>query len=446
VVARVRPALRAGRSTPLAESLTRLESLVSPWTGPVRRTGEALWETDEAAFIRWEAELCDVAALTGAALRNPFAGSVHYDRARARAGAIGEALERYASVHVPDGLPLDTAAALGAQAVEPASFALFAREQYAAEGFRFGPFEAATPVRWTHGWRLPDCRPVMLPAQLVYLCEGVVAGETRIGYATTSGNACGASLEEALLGGLLELVERDAFTIAWNARLTLPRFDLSDFEYAAYYARTGLEYRAIDLSAMLGVPAAVATVRDERSGLAALAVGAAAATSAAQAVDKAIREAFHSRGWAAHRHAREPERVAGLRAEEIDAFDQHVLYYCALERARETAFFDAGSVRSGLAGTCDLREGTPYGQLLELLERLNARGVDVYFVDLTPDDVREAGLHVVSVVAPQLARIDASHRYRYLGGERPYEVPAALGLAPRRLAFDDLNPHPHPFP
>ncbi len=433
-------------STPLGESLPRLTSLVSPLTGPVRRTGEALWETDDAPFIRWEAELCDVEVLAGSTLRNPFSGSVHYDRERALAGALGEALERYAAVHMPSDLPFDTAAGLGSAAVDPASFALFAPEQYAASGFRFQPFEPRSLVRWTHGWSLPDCRPVLLPAQLVYLREGSVDGETRIGYATTSGNACGATLEEALLGGLLELIERDAFVIAWNAQLTLPRFDLSDFAYAGYFARTGLDYAAIDLGATLGVPAAVATVRDARSGRAALAVGAAGATTAASAADKAIREAFHSRGWAALQHTCDPERVARLRAEEIEAFDQHVLYYCDPERARETAFFDAGPAQSRLAGTCDVPDGTPYRQLLEVLRRLREHAVQVYFVDLTPDDVREAGLHVVSVVAPQLARIDASHRLRYLGGERLYEVPARLGLAPGRLAFNDLNPRPHPFP
>ena len=39
--------------------------------------------------------------------------------------------------------------------------------------------------------------------------------------------ACGATLEEAILSGLLELVERDAFLIAWYNRLSLPLVDWS---------------------------------------------------------------------------------------------------------------------------------------------------------------------------------------------------------------------------
>jgi len=67
-------------------------------------------------------------------------------------------------------------------------------------------------------------------------------------------------------------------------------------------------------------------------------------------------------------------------------------------------------------------------------------------VDLTPVDLREAGLHVVRVLAPRLCQLDVDHGLRALGCERLYRAAFAAGLTEAPLAYDDVNPLPHPFP
>jgi len=206
---------------PTAEAL--LESLISPYVGIVSDVAEILRGADDGRFACFTARLASNSRLVGAAIEEGGGGR-HLDRRRARSAALAEAAERYSASFVPAASVLASAASLGGAAVEPASFALFSDEQYAAPGFPFRRYDAATRVRWVEGVDLADGRSVLLPAQLVYLPRAV-SDEALIGYATSSGLAAGWSREEAALAGLLEVVERDAFVLAWTNRLSLPVLD-----------------------------------------------------------------------------------------------------------------------------------------------------------------------------------------------------------------------------
>ena len=64
----------------------------------------------------------------------------------------------------------------------------------------------------------------MIPASLVYLAIPPTAREDAFTPATSNGLAAGPTLDYAILHGLYECIERDAFLITWMARLPHPRF------------------------------------------------------------------------------------------------------------------------------------------------------------------------------------------------------------------------------
>jgi ribosomal protein S12 methylthiotransferase accessory factor len=86
------------------------------------------------------------------------------------------------------------------------------------------------------------------------------------------------------------------------------------------------------------------------------------------------------------------------------------------------------------------------GEIEALIDRIERAGSSAYAVDVTSPDVRRLGLHVVKTLAPELCALDVSHRARFLGGRRVLHAAAELGLLPRALRADELNPDPHPFP
>ena len=412
-----------------------LESLVSPFVGVVCGMQDVLAGPEDA---RRAAAWCESAY--------PFAilggGSGPTSR-EARDAAVGEAVERYAaSIVDPTRLVLASARELGADAIDPASFALFSERQYRSPGFPYARFDADTRVSWIDGISLPDGAPVLVPAQLVHLAG--FEDEPPICRTTSSGLACHTSAASATLRALLELLERDAFMLTWKARLSWPVLEWREHAElhrleTAFVKPTGLRVRAVDLSAVWRIPIVAAVARTTLAGAAPLGVGAAADVTVEGAVTKALDEAIRVLTW-----ARALRRRSGspLRPDDVEELDDHVRFYADPANAFRTQFLDGSTAVRSVEHVRPL----PEPHLDEICRRLARRGMRAYAVDVTSSDVREAGLSVVRVVVPELCALDVEHRARLLGGSRLYEEPVRLGRCTRVLTEDDVNPDPHPFP
>jgi ribosomal protein S12 methylthiotransferase accessory factor len=435
--------------TPLDQSLARLETLVSPYTGIVRRIDVHLVGPDDARLIRIGAKTADGDQVTGAG-RGALDGTCGWaeHEPHARAAAIGEAAERYAGSCLPADSLLATAAELGPAAVDPGRFALFAAWQYAQRGFMFEPFTREARVRWVRGFSLPDAADSLLPAQLVYLGWRRTTGEAPIGYATSNGLACGATLEEAVLAGLFELIERDAFMLTWTNRLSMPLLDWSDdadlsaFE-SRYLAPAGARHHAVDLSPFLDVPVVIAAAEGDGVKEPAFSLGAGSAPTVVEAAKKALAEAYAVRTWGRLLMLTEPDVPD---SSDVTTFADHIHFYTRPPRSVAAQFLVASSDRRSVGEVPALAGTTPLERIAELTDRLARRSISAYAVDVTSPDVAAAGVAVAKVVAPELCSLDVRHDCRFLGGERLYRAAFELGLAEAPLAPEDVNPCPHPFP
>lgn len=421
-----------------------LDALVSPYVGVVRLVDELLVSTCDPPLPRVCAELGSDERILGARL-DPLGalGGVAASRDDARRAALGEAAERYSLSYLPpDRLVVASAAELGPDAVDPGRFALFTPEQHACEGFPFVPFEPETRVPWIDGLCVDTGEDAWLPAELVYLADSVAAGGTRIGYATTGGAACGTSFESALLRGLLELCERDAFVLAWTVGLSLPLLDWSRHRRLREldersFAPTGLAYAAVDLSSLHRLPCVLGVVRTPAPGPA-LAVGAAAAPTVERAWAKALAEAFSTHALARSLLERRPDAAFAPHGDDVVAFDDHVLFHALHEHAGAGRFLDAAADRVDIRDVPPLEGGDDAARIDALTRRIRDAGSSAYAVDATSPDLRTLGLHVVKTLAPELCMLDVPHRARFLGGGR---LRVALAEARR-----EPNPYPHPFP
>jgi ribosomal protein S12 methylthiotransferase accessory factor len=375
----------------------------------------------------------------------------HPLREGAVAASFGEALERYSASFVPAGRVVVCSAERLPGAVDPARFALFHETQLADPAFPFRPFRRDTVVGWVPGFALPGGQPAYLPAQLVFLARGRrPPDEEQIAYTTSSGLACGATLEEALLAGLLEQIERDAVMLAWYDRLSLPILDWSrDPELvridARYFAPAGLGYSAVDLSVFFGVPTVLGVVHGAPGVLGALGVGAASAPTVGVAWRKALAEAFTVQRWVRD-HALERPEDADRSAAEIRSFDGHTMFYARPDRAVRAAFLDCSPEHRDTRDIAPLEGSNVLERIDAACDRLAQHNVSAYAVDVTSPDVRSGGLHVVRVIAPELCQLDVVERARFLGGDRLYQAACSAGLVTHALTPADLNLDPHPFP
>ncbi len=195
----------------------------------------------------------------------------------ARAGALCEAVERYCATRQGDEPTVrDSYLGLGAQAVHPDSCLLFDRRQV-TDRIRWNavcapfhrvpqPFDESEVMDWTATWSLLTGEQRLLPTDMLYFSPGGAPPQAAV-LADSNGNAAGSSMEDAVLHGFLELVERDAVALWWYNRTSQPGVCLRSFDdewidrLPGLYRRLGREIWVLDVTSDLGIPVMAAISR-----------------------------------------------------------------------------------------------------------------------------------------------------------------------------------------
>jgi thiazole/oxazole-forming peptide maturase SagD family component len=129
------------------------------------------------------------------------------------------------------------------------------------------PFDEDAAIEWSPVWSLSEGRFKYLPTELLYPGYPTPEGGRRYCYADSSGGSSGNTLEEAILQGFFELVERDAVAIWWYNRIRRPALDLDSFdepfiqELRRQYVALGRDLWVLDLTADLPIPTFAAISR-----------------------------------------------------------------------------------------------------------------------------------------------------------------------------------------
>ena len=380
-------------------------------------------------------------------------GGASTDRDLAMAKAIGEAVERYCgAIFDVEDLP----ARLGGEGPlplrTPRRFALYGEDQLAEPGFPWVPFEVTTPVRW-----VPAIDPLgggvwHVPAAMVFVpyfyYQG--SGDTPIVQPISTGLACHASPAEAAIGGLCEVIERDAFTIAWQARLSLPRvpvetLDEADADLVQRFVRTGNDVTILDARTDVGVPTFLSVLRGTSPSQAAIAVAGATDPDPERALRKSLEELEHTRRYSQQMKS-DMERLVP-EPDHGNVVDQvtHLNFWCDHANAHLADFLTASRAAVSFREVESLSTGDARRDLATLAERVRAIGHRALLVDVTTPDVASLGLSVVRGLIPGFHPLFMGFRTRAKGGRRLWEVPARLGHRGITRASGD-NPAPHAYP
>ncbi len=427
------------------ELMDRYGHLVDPLTGPVKelrrdRRGPAFLNSFHAGLN--PAAGAGSIGIVRAALRGTSGGKGTTPE-RARAGALAEALERYSGFLQGDepvvrGRYLD----LADRAVSPDAVQLYDPRQFAGRerwnadcgpGHQVcDPFDERAEIDWTPVWSLTRRQHRLLPTSLLYYNVPETPGR-RFCLSHSNGTAAGGTLEDALLQGVLELVERDAVALWWYNRTRQPGVDLDAFgddwtrELRRVHAGLGREVWTLDLTADLGVPVFAAVSRR---------------------TDKAAEDLMF--GFGAHLDPRTALRRAltelnQLLPDVVDARPDGTGYgrldRTALDWLRTATTANQPYVTPDPARPATRPEDRPYLQRADLRDdltdvqgRLEAAGLELLVLDQTRPDI---GMPVVRVVVPGLRP-----HWRRLAPGRLFDVPVRLGRLAGPRAYQDLNPVP----
>ncbi|MGW4817692.1 TOMM precursor leader peptide-binding protein [Streptomyces sp. NPDC004227] len=403
-----------------------------------------------SVFIRGYAGLHDV---TWSGQENSFATS--------RRLAFLEGLERYAGTHRRGGCApvVGSYDELKADAVDPAVCGLYSPETYRDDPL-VEPFDPGRPIPWEWGWSLRDERPVLVPSRLVYY--SIPPADDNFVFECSNGCAIGGCLEEAVLGGLLELVERDSFLNGWYGAARLPRIDLETVGSPTAAAMTeraalqGYDVHVFDNRIDLAIPAVTVVGVRRDGGPGTLSFAAAASLDPRSAVEGALSEVL---SYIPHLARQTAERRSELEAMADDFFlvrhlkDHPQLY--GLPRMTEYArgYLEPSEARPfdevyrdwesrGRPRTGDLRD-----DVAVVRDELVRAGHDVIVVDQTSPEQERMGLRTVSTVVPGLLPIDFGwNRQRALLMPRLRTALRRGGHRDRDLTDAEIRRAPHPFP
>jgi bacteriocin biosynthesis cyclodehydratase domain-containing protein len=435
------------RARPAGEVYQQLRHHVSPimgavtWLIPFEETDNGLSYAYRAghnfAMIR------DSVEILRRNLRGQSGGKGRTDL-QARVSALGEAIERYSGLWRGDE-PVRNAtfADLGPEnALHPDQLMMFSDSQY--EERQAGnadprnrlhtvPFRLAhdRPIDWTACWSLTRNQVRYVPAAHAWFGHPDLEQEF-YSYGDSNGNAAGTTLEDAILQGFLELVERDAVAIWWYNRIRRPAFDLDTLgdpytgRLRAFYADMGRTLWMLDITSDLGIPTMVAV--SHRAG---------------HPVEDILV------GFGAHF---DPQIAAARALTELNQFLPEVT---TRDAAGETVYLDDDpammawlhEVKIGnepwLTPDPDQPARGPSSYswprfddaavaVAQCVDVAHRAGLEFLVLDQTQPDL---DLNVVKVIVPGLR-----HFWRRLAPGRLYTVPGQLGWQDAPLSEDQMNP------
>jgi ribosomal protein S12 methylthiotransferase accessory factor len=401
---------------------------------------------------------------SGDYLRECFWGG-HTPRYRSsvRVGLL-EGLERFAGMRPRGRLTQVTAAYddLGEQALDPRDCGLYTDDFHRADP-TVRAFAPDRPIPWVWGYSLRDERPVLVPEIIAYY-HAPGGLEHRFVQESSNGCASGGSLAEAVYFGLMEVVERDAFLLAWYGRARLPEIDAGSSrspQTRAMIDRLAMYgYRARFFDTRITFPFPVVTAVAERidGGPGRLCFGAGAGLDPEAALAAGLCEIATDAVNLRRRTVREERRLRAMAADfgRVQVLHDHPLLYGLPEMAGYADFLLAAAPERGApVKLAELAAGpaavAPGDDLREdvgaCVGAVAAAGFDVIVVDQTMPEQRALGLHTAGVIVPGLLPIDFGWiRQRALTMPRTRTALRQAGLKQRELTAADLNQAPHPFP
>jgi ribosomal protein S12 methylthiotransferase accessory factor len=460
LVSRPKPTPHTYRVRPVIEELdTLLDTYVDDQTGLIRALGRA---TAGGLAV----------AVAETPLREPGRTELGAGRTRSYRTseliAMLEAIERWGGLH-PGGkrtVVRASYAELDGRALDPRALGVHPAQSYQLPEFRFRPFDQQQACLWTWGYSFARQAPILVPQAYAYYgaLYRTSAEDRPFVYEISNGCALGGCLEEAILYGILEVAERDAFLMTWYGRMPVPRLDLDTaadpaipLQAAAITAETGYHVQVYDTTLEQGIPCVWTMATSPEDGdpnQPRMVCAAGSHLDTERAVVNALSELGPILTDMIARYPQEADQARKMVTDPtlVATMHNHSTLYGTPQAFDRLDFLTTGTDVRNLAdirasrhdmfGHADLTD-----DLNEALGRYLNSGLDVIVVDQTTDEHRAGGFACVKVLIPGTVPMTFGYHNRRVDGlPRLYNIPHKLGYRSRPLHHDELNPHPHPFP
>lgn len=428
------------------ETLKKYEHHISPLTGIVNNLSRITENEDMIhsyyAGHNSAAHYKDLFSLKNG-LRSKAGGKGKSD-IQAKVSGLCEAMERYSGLF--EGYEKRIEASyneLGDDAIHPNECMTFSDLQFSyredwnkiAGGFQTIPkkMDPDMVTDWSPVWSLTEQRYKYLPSAYLYFSYNRRKDQF-FTWSDSNGNASGNVLEEAILQGFLELIERDAVALWWYNRIAKQGVDLESFEdpwmmeLKARYKTLNRDIWALDLTSDFGIPVFAGISRRTDKEKEDIIVGFGAHFDAKVALTRALTEV---------NQFIPAVMDVPTEGEPNYRFDDPAMIY----------WWHHGTIENQpyIRPSADLpaKKWSDYPQTFstDLLddvkkcqELVESKGMEMLIMDQTRPDVE---MPVVKVIVPGMR-----HFWARFGPGRLYDVPVEMGWLKKARLESELNPIP----
>lgn len=357
--------------------------------------------------------------------------------------AVAEAAERYSMcIFDKRDIVLGSFDEVGEQGIAWADIPQCSAEEYADPRCPLKPIDPRAPIRWVHGYSIVERRRKLVPMVMTHLYSRLWPSEA-FWLPISTGVAAHTSFAQAAVSAICEVIERDAIALTWLLQLPLKRVWLDSpvpDAHSEKFSRlndSGLRQLFYDASLDIGIPTIYGLQLKDGHPQAAQFVNCSTDFSAWASCAKMVRESAMGRTIL----------EVGLKIpEDYRDFNQleHGAVYMGQAAQRDAFSFLIDQTAAVPVSQLEPAQAmTPAHQLEYLVSRFKALGMDIVLVELTTDELRDAGLRVIRAVIPGLVPMSACYRARYLGHPRLLEFQAKY--REQGAISGVINPYPQPF-
>jgi len=367
-----------------------------------------------------------------------------FNRKKAHFSCYGEAMERYSLFCVDLSRIVRRKECEFSSSdlfVSPAKFLFYIDEVYNLLPLR--RYNLNESIFWIKGVTLKRNNDIWLPIFAVYNASDLFKQYlANYDLPLSTGGSCDNSYSKAVEKGLLEVIERDAFMIHWEAQW--PGKEILDLEEIMpeifLITQSGFSVKAFILENDFHIPVVLAIIYDERQKRAAYSVGAAAARNFKAASIKAVEEAILANFWVTcmlRRNQISLKQIM-LNINTLPSPAHHAHMYGFYETGKNLDFLwnSLEKVKVNWNGEKDV-----FSNLDEFVGIIDKQGYEPLVVDVTVPEIRKQGFHVVKALIPGLVTLSRGVILRPLNNKRLREVPGIFNFD-----FKNFNNNPHPFP
>lgn len=349
--------------------------------------------------------------------------------------AVAEAKEWASCGNVPDTL-VDARFKNLKKAIDPRTIIKFHPAQYRLKEFPFGAFDETAKYAWTVGQDEVTGAAVHILADHVYF--PYFPKTPYYAYANSSGVAAHPNRQKAVETSTLELVERDAFMIAYLTKIQFPTVSETTLpesikERVRKLRQAGFKVWIKDHSLDM---APVATVVAQSEELGCTTCASCSSFDIEHAVSHALMEVE------AFVLARlQNGRAESIRPDEVAMPLDHGAIYDQKRYFRQADFLVGGKKKISFQDIG--RNAAKSWQ--ELLDRFAAKGWKLYTLSLFLAEKHggNGDLHIIRSIVPGMVPMTFGYKQEPAGMERIYGVAKKFGN--KTLSYKDLSKFPHPF-